>query len=316
MADVTEEDLADFFKEFNVTNFDLNKDPELVKWAPSKEFFERYGFQNNAERYKRKTQDVKMDFYKTYTKPILPQYKTFISDLLTLTHFQTVDARYEYDALHAFGLCTQYYTVMKGYPMQEEIDILFNAMMNAIGLDPVKIRDDAKRILTLVKSLNKTEEEVLQMKDCCELAIIFENVRKNRFFKFTDAWGVGLGRVMELLNIEVNEEAFARWALSLKWVFTPRLTQTWNEFTSDQLKMQGVESMQKALMIREKKRAAARLEKKAADFEDKKKALMELNQAIDERRSFLISEQKMLKKRYEPEEYERIVAAEEQQVKA
>ena len=38
--------------------------------------------------------------------------------------------------------------------------------------------------------------------------------------------------------------------------------------------------MQKQLLIREKKRAAARLESKAAAFEDKKKALQELNEAI------------------------------------
>ena len=36
MADITEEELSDIFKEFNITNYDLNKDPELAKWAPSK----------------------------------------------------------------------------------------------------------------------------------------------------------------------------------------------------------------------------------------------------------------------------------------
>jgi hypothetical protein len=59
---------------------------------------------------------------------------------------------------------------------------------------------------------------------------------------------------------------------------------TWDEFTGDQLRMQGVEAMQKQLLIREKKRAAARLEKKASEFEDKKKAILEMNLAIEERR--------------------------------
>jgi hypothetical protein len=124
LPDISEDELEDLFREFNITNFDLNNDPELKKWAPSKEFFEEFGFQNMTERYRRKTMDVKIDFYSNYTRPILPQYKTFIADFLAMTHIQTVDARYKYDALHAFGLCTQYYTIMKGYALQDEV-ILF-----------------------------------------------------------------------------------------------------------------------------------------------------------------------------------------------
>lgn len=121
MTDINEQELAELFKEFNVTNFDINKDPELEKWAPSKEFFEKYGFQNTTEKYKRKTMDVKIDFYSMYTRPILPQYKTFIADLMSMTFVQSVDSRYKYDILHAFGICTQYYTIMKGYPLQDEV---------------------------------------------------------------------------------------------------------------------------------------------------------------------------------------------------
>ena len=121
LPDFTEDELKEMFKEFNITNFDLNNDPDIIKWAPSKEFFEVYGFQNNTERYKRKTADVKAQFYSSYTKPILPQYKTFIADIMAMSFVQTIDSRYKYDALHAFGICTQYYTIMKGYALQDEV---------------------------------------------------------------------------------------------------------------------------------------------------------------------------------------------------
>lgn len=308
MADVTEDELQDLFAEFNITNFSIDRDPELAKWQPSKEFFERYGFQNNTERYKRKTMDVKIDFYNSYTKPILPQYKTFIADVMVMTFVQSMDSRYEYDALHAFGICTQYYTIMKGYALQEEIDTIFNEMMKAVGYDAQKIRDDAKRMLTLIKEGPQTEEELLSPELTGEIADIFNKVRTNRFFKYTDAWGIGLGRMMELVNVEPKEDSFNRWCPKLKWVFTPRLLSTWDEFSGDQMKMQGVEAMQKQLLIREKKRAASRLEKKAEAFDDKKKAIDELNEAIEERRQILIKEQMDLKKKYEPDEYERILA--------
>lgn len=121
MPPFSEAEMSALLKDLNITNFDLSKDPELAKWAPSKQFFEKFGFQNNTERYKRKTMHVKMDFYSNYTKPILPQYKTFLSDLLTVSFLQTVDSRYSYDILHAFGICTQYYTIMKGYALQDEV---------------------------------------------------------------------------------------------------------------------------------------------------------------------------------------------------
>jgi len=151
-----------------------------------------------------------------------------------------------------------------------------------------------------------TEDDVLNAKEG-EFASIFNRVRSDRFFKYTDAWGVGLGRLMELAGVEPNEESFDRWSKSLRWVFTPRIAQSWNEFSADQVKMQGIEAMQKQLLIREKKRAAARLEKKASEFESKKKALLELNRDIEERRAMLINEQKELKKRFEPENYEKIL---------
>lgn len=122
MPDPTEEQLAEMMREFNITSaMDINTDPELTKWYPTKEFFEKFAFVNMTEKYNRKTQDVKMEFYSAYRKPILPQYKTFIADLMAMTHIQTTDARYKYDALHAFGICTQYYTIMKGYALQEEV---------------------------------------------------------------------------------------------------------------------------------------------------------------------------------------------------
>lgn len=192
-----------------------------------------------------------------------------------------------------------------------QIDVIFNEMIKAVGLDPVKIREDAKRLLALIKESNLTEDDVLNAQTG-ELADIFNHVRNNRFFKYTDAWGVGLGRLIELLGVEPKQESFDKWAKSLKWVFTPRLVQTWDEFSADQLRLQGVEAMNKQIMIREKKRAAARLEKKAMDFEEKKKALMELNAAIEERRQQLIEEQKSLKKKYEPDAYEKILLEEAQ----
>ena len=178
--------------------------------------------------------------------------------------------------------------------------------MIAVGFEPQKIRDDAKRMLGLIKDGNPTADDILNATEG-ELAEILINVRTNRFFKYTDAWGVGLGRMIELVGSEPNSDSFDKWSASLRWIFTPRLISTWDEFCGDQLRMQGIEAMQKQLQIREKKRSASRLEKKASEFEDKKKALQLLNEDIEERRQQLISDQRILKEKYEPDEYARIL---------
>ena len=179
-------------------------------------------------------------------------------------------------------------------------------MMIAVGFEPQKIRDDAKRMLGLIKDGNPTADDILNATEG-ELAEILINVRTNRFFKYTDAWGVGLGRMIEHVGSEPNSDSFDKWSASLRWIFTPRLISTWDEFCGDQLRMQGIEAMQKQLQIREKKRSASRLEKKASEFEDKKKALQLLNEDIEERRQQLISDQRILKEKYEPDEYARIL---------
>ncbi|RYG69991.1 hypothetical protein EON64_01325 [archaeon] len=118
---LTQEELNAALKEFNITTLDLADDPELLKWAPSKEFFERFGFQNITDRSRKTVSDVKMAFYGTYRRPILPQYKTFVADLMHVLFLQRSDARFQYDPLLAFGICTQYYTIMKGYALSEEV---------------------------------------------------------------------------------------------------------------------------------------------------------------------------------------------------
>lgn len=125
LSPLSEDELEELMREFNITSMDLNKDAALLKWAPSKAFFEKFGFQNNTERYNRNVQDVKEEFYANYRKPILPQYKTFLSDLMTVYQIQTIDSRYVYCPLHAFGICTQYYTIMKGYALENEVRSLF-----------------------------------------------------------------------------------------------------------------------------------------------------------------------------------------------
>jgi hypothetical protein len=110
LPDVDRSEIEDLLKEFNITYLDPEDDPEIQQWQVSKAFFEEFGMTAllaNQEKPKRSsastpsavvstkktTMDVKMAFYSNYTRPILPQYKTFIADFMSMTHIQTVDVR-------------------------------------------------------------------------------------------------------------------------------------------------------------------------------------------------------------------------------
>jgi hypothetical protein len=57
-----------------------------------------------------------------------------------------------------------------------QIDEIFNQMMKAVGFDPQVIRDDAKRMLSLIKEGNPSADDILNAKDG-ELAQILIDVR-------------------------------------------------------------------------------------------------------------------------------------------
>jgi hypothetical protein len=181
-----------------------------------------------------------------------------------------------------------------------QIDMIFNVLMKAMNFDPVQIRHDATRILSAIKEIPiGSDEEVLNAKGG-EIVKIFDSVRTNRFFKYTDSWGIGLGRLIELSGIEPSMDSFSRLAKSLKWVYATSLMKSWSQFSSEQIKMQKILDIQKQSLLREKALAIESFERKAASFLDKKKALQDLNESIELRRQAVLNKGKDVKKELAP----------------
>lgn len=91
--------------------------PKLIK---SEQLLHKFA-SGHVDRHKRRPMHAKMDFYSSYTAPILPQYSAFLSDLISVVFSQTAHELYVYDPLHAFGLCTQYFTIMKEYVLPDQV---------------------------------------------------------------------------------------------------------------------------------------------------------------------------------------------------
>ena len=142
--------------------------------------------------------------------------------------------------------------------------------MHALNMHPTAIKEDAKLLLRqadLTKSLS--DEDFLRSPDS-EVGKLFDNVRCNRQFHYTDAWGVGLARLMELRK-HTPPSAMDFKALSdlLENVPAERMSASWSAFCAAQSIVQNADRLQKEVLVREREQLATRLLKAKDSFTNK-----------------------------------------------
>lgn len=212
---------------------------------------------------------VKKRFESSYTVAIAPHYRTYILDLLAFTHIQRQQAHFQYDAVYALGLCTQFYSAMRHYALPQEvgklmndiaslptvtvcvlitlpylqIDAIFNAMVIALQMDPQQVRDDAKRLISLTKG--HTSSSIDQLPPA-ELFTVVNTGPAHKEFPLTDAWAVGLGRLIELCGAIPSETTFRRW--NRRGMNNARLMAAWSDFQADSQRLFSLECIQQQLL--------------------------------------------------------------------
>lgn len=136
------------------------------------------------------------------------------------------------------------------YLCSTQVDPIFNALMQALRMDPQLLRTDATRILQQVDSTQSVSDEQLLTTES-ELGRTFQKARENKRFHYTDAWGIGLGRLLELRSSRINPTNppdFSKWSQLLLRVPAERLEQSWAGFTEQQRRMQSFEATRRALI--------------------------------------------------------------------
>jgi hypothetical protein len=63
-----------------------------------------------------------IEFSKLYKRPVLPQYRILVNELIQSTHLTVVDARFQNDAMLSYGFSTFFWRLMTGYPAEGEAD--------------------------------------------------------------------------------------------------------------------------------------------------------------------------------------------------
>ncbi len=123
-----------------------------------------------------------------------------------------------------------------------QVDPIFHSVMNAVSLDPHTLENSAKLVLKGIDQTRLVSDENLLLKSGDELGKIFAGVPNNPAFRYTDSWGVGLVRMMELrgsLAVDKNNAQFAKWSeLLCGAVCAEQLAQSWGGFIAQQRRMQ------------------------------------------------------------------------------
>ena len=84
--------------------------------------------------------ETKMNFLRSYKRPIPSIYNTVLQELLVQQHLLRYKRTYQYDAIFALGFVTVYEQLMEGYPSSEDQDAIFRAYIEALNEDPEKYR--------------------------------------------------------------------------------------------------------------------------------------------------------------------------------
>uniref|UniRef100_A0ACD5UMR8 Uncharacterized protein n=1 Tax=Avena sativa TaxID=4498 RepID=A0ACD5UMR8_AVESA len=147
--------------------------------------------------------DTKLNFLKSYKRPIPSIYSTVLQELLVQQHLMRYKSTYQYDPVFALGFVTVYDQLMEGYPSNEDRDAIFKSYVTALNEDPEQYRADAQRMEEWARSQNgnllvefssRDGEIESILKDISERAQGKGNFSYSRFF------AVGLFRLLELSN--------------------------------------------------------------------------------------------------------------------
>lgn len=202
-------------------------------------------------------------FCEAYPKPILPQYRTLVNDLIQSTHLTTVDARFKYDAIFGHGLHSVFYKLMKAYPGEGEKDKLFKALVSSLDLDPAQLAADSEALASWAKSASEADlAAALKGEGDSQIATVAKGAKQDEFYMYSKMWGIGLIQLMENCGIELSDEKLESLITNFG-LPAGKAKQDLQQYKDILEKSAAAEQLFKEIEIREKKKMADRLEAKA-----------------------------------------------------
>jgi hypothetical protein len=234
------------------------------------EFEEGVGFQYAAAHsvgdvaLPPKVEDTVTKFIDTYARPIIPVYREVVNDIIQNAHVTCIsDRTFKYTPFWALGYTTLFDSYFKGYPVSGEGQRMAECLASALGFSYATLVADAEKA-TSWASGKKVEDYFTAIKEGGdELANALKGMKENEDLVINDYFiSLGLCKTVEAMGGDLAYEATPAYFEALG--FLPEKGQNdYDEFDLSVRKLNQIETLMKAVEIREKKKMADRLEEKA-----------------------------------------------------
>jgi len=225
-------------------------------------------------------EDTVTKFIDGYGRPIIPVYREVVNDIIQNAHITCVsDRKFRYTPFWALGYVTLFDSYFKGYPVPGEGPRMADCLATALGFSYDALAADAEKVLSWASG-KKVEDYYNAIKEGNdELSNILKTMKDDEELVINDYFiSLGICKTIEAMGGDLSYESTPAYFEALG--FTPEKGQNdYDEFDLSVRKLNQVETMMKAVEIREKKKMADRLEEKA------KRAAAAAEAAADEENS-------------------------------
>jgi len=127
--------------------------------------------------------DSKSDFHKEFPYVIPPIYRKLADELLVELHLLSHQKNFNSDSIFATGLIEIFTNFTSGYKPAEHITMLFNAICNCNGFNPIEISSSSELLVKKVKS--STKEDLNQL-----ILTLKKDNKDNNYYSRINAIGI------------------------------------------------------------------------------------------------------------------------------
>ena len=272
-----------------------------LKYEPGKandEFARRFGHLVNAKV--RTVGEAFAEFTNELGYTVNSLYKNMITDLVGTTHLIVVSARFQRDPIWSLGIMTALDLLLKNYPERDVAERIISSLFKCCGLDEDQVRAEAKSIEDWAQGKTRADiEAALKSGDpSTPVGAIAQKIKADEFWMYSRYFGLGLVRLMEIVGVEMDKDEvypiMENWmseqlgrshltacvsgkkvpdlvvyscddVYSYQFVMISSIQNDSDMYFKVKSKLDMMETMMKEIEIREKKRMAERLERKAEE---------------------------------------------------
>merc|ERR1712125_112298 len=168
------------------------------------------------------------------------------------------------------GILSSLDLLLKNYPEKDIGEKIASALFKAIDMDEAEVRAEAKQLTDWAEAKTKEDVEKALSGEGDSLVAEFARAAKgDEFWMYSRYFGLGLLKVMDVVGIEMEKDEV--YPIMEDWM-SNRLGKSYLTACSDsdlyfrvKEKLDMMETLMKEIEIREKKRMAERLERKAEE---------------------------------------------------